>query len=617
MIGRTRLVNAGLLLLATFLFFVFVSDDSEAATYTVDNMFDNADYSNITQAVENASAGDTIRVASRTYYDAVDVDKRLTILGGNYDISMNGLYNYCNDYSVIGYYNFDNTGNSYVYDRLWCEQNTGDIEGATRTTSSFWGNNALDFDGSNDYVEVDHDSVYNVSEVSISAWINLDDNDTDTRSIFSNYQQTGSEKNGYDILITNESKFTFRFGYESGSGYCESDAGISENIWTLVTATYDGSSIKIYINDQLEKTCTYNQDISDSDGKQIFGASDLNSNGIYDDFFDGTIDELVLWDKAISSTDVENIFWGGNNQKPRVDASEGGYTFRLTVDETSLKNFHLRSTGSDIGESSGDAGLVIQGTEGNPINDVSIYDIEAYYNYNGIRVSYAKDIVIHNSVAQGCNSGDDLKYGMIFYNMTSSTIRYGHVQCSDTVNYYITPGSSNNIFESIQSYNANIGMKVASNGNYFNYTYFSNHDSVGLLFYGGDNNKVEGGNFEGNKYGIGFTRGAENNQLTEPYFDDNEEYDLHHGYDSNSTRNGWENVLIDVDFDELFIDSDSRLLEKTLIETTITNNGTYAWNRVNNTLDSDRRAYSGTNSFWVGNSDNDTYDNNWNVFSFC
>jgi hypothetical protein len=187
------------------------------------------------------------------------------------------------------------------------------------------------------------------------------------------------------------------------------------------------------------------------------------------------------------------------------------------------------------------------------------------------------------------------------------------VQCSDTVNYYITPGSSNNIFEYINSYSANIGMKVASNGNYFNYTYFSNHDSVGLLFYGGDNNKVKEGNFYSNKYAISFTRGAKNNQLNSPNFDDNDDYDLHHGYDSNTTRNGWENILIDVDFDNLYIDSSSRLLEKTLVEITIKDNGTYYWNRVNTTLDSDRKAYSGTNSFWAGNSDDDEYGDNWNV----
>jgi len=552
----------------------------------------SADYSNITQAVDNASAGDTIRVAARTYYDAVDVDKRLTIIGGNYDVSMNGLYNYCNNYDVIGYYNFDNYGNSYFYDRLWCESNHGDIEGATRTTSSFWGTNALDFDGNNDYGVVDHHSIYNVSEISISAWINVDDNDTDSRVIFSNYQQTDSGRNGYEIMVNDNAQFIFRFGFGSSSGACESDEKITENNWTLVTGTYDGSSIKIYINDQHVKTCGYNEDISDSDGKQVFGASDENSDGSYDNFFDGTIDEVVIWKKAISSTDVENIFWGGNNYKPKVDASEGGYAFRLTVDETSLKNFHLMSTGSDIGESSGDAGLVIQGTEGDSVSDVSITNIEAYYNYNGLRVSYAKDIEIYQFSTHGCGSGDDLEFGVTLYHVTSSNIRYGAAQCTDTVGYYLAEGSNNNIFTSVSAYSSDgVGFKVTSNGNYFNSSYASGNDYVGLLFYGGDDNKVNYGYYVSNKYGISFTRGAENNQLLETNFDDNEDYDIHHGYDSNSSVNGWENVLIDVDFDELYIDSNSRMLEKTLVETTIKDNGTYYWNRVNTTLDSDRKAY--------------------------
>ena len=88
MVSDKRTACAGLLLLAALFLLVLVTPDSEAATYTVDNIDDGADYSNITQAVDNASAGDTIRVAARTYYDAVDVDKRLTIIGGNYDISL-------------------------------------------------------------------------------------------------------------------------------------------------------------------------------------------------------------------------------------------------------------------------------------------------------------------------------------------------------------------------------------------------------------------------------------------------------------------------------------------------------------------------------------------------
>ncbi|MEC8707049.1 MAG: hypothetical protein VXX45_01965 [Candidatus Thermoplasmatota archaeon] len=44
------MLNASLLLLVAMLFVVFASEDSEAATYTVDK-FGGSDYTNITQAV--------------------------------------------------------------------------------------------------------------------------------------------------------------------------------------------------------------------------------------------------------------------------------------------------------------------------------------------------------------------------------------------------------------------------------------------------------------------------------------------------------------------------------------------------------------------------------------
>ena len=79
MIAKNRLLNASLLLLVAMLFVVFASEDSEAATYSVDNV-GGSDYTNITMAVDNASAGDTIRVASRNYHDAVEIDKKLTLI---------------------------------------------------------------------------------------------------------------------------------------------------------------------------------------------------------------------------------------------------------------------------------------------------------------------------------------------------------------------------------------------------------------------------------------------------------------------------------------------------------------------------------------------------------
>ena len=277
-----------------FLFVVFVADDSEAATYKVDSL-GGSDYTNITQAVENASAGDTINIASRNYFDAVDVDKRLTITGGNYGVNLNNLYSYCYENDLIGYYQFDNSG-TYVSDRVWCENNYGYLSGAVRTPG-FTGDYSVDFDGDDDYLAIDHDSVYNVSKVSISGWINIDDNETSDSVIFSNYNS--GDHAGYALSVTSDGKLEFKFGFGTNSGGCTSDEGIPENKWTLVTATYS-SSIKLYINDELVKTCNYGEDMQSGTNEQVFGASDENADSSYADFFDGTIDDLLIWKKALN-----------------------------------------------------------------------------------------------------------------------------------------------------------------------------------------------------------------------------------------------------------------------------------------------------------------------------
>ena len=175
MSAKNRLLNASLLLLVAMLFVVFASEDSEAATLTVDKI-GGSDYTNITHAVENASAGDTIRVASRTYHDAVDANKKLNFIGGNYGVDLGYLYD-CNEGDMVAKYSLDENNPSEVGDGVWCHDNTGDVEGAT-TAAGVWGN-GLDFDGTNDYVEIDDDSGFDTQIVSVSSWINIDDNDTD------------------------------------------------------------------------------------------------------------------------------------------------------------------------------------------------------------------------------------------------------------------------------------------------------------------------------------------------------------------------------------------------------------------------------------------------------
>ena len=155
-------------------------------------------------------------------------------------------------------------------------------------------------------------------------------------------------------------------------------------------------------------------------------------------------------------------------------------------------------------------------------------------------------------------------------------------------------------------------MEIQSKKNYLNDSIIRDNVQVGVLLKEAKNNTIYDTYLYSNKYGVSFTRGSTNNILNDLDFSEgNDEYDIHHGYDSNSEINGWNNVLIDTEFEDISIDSDSRLLVKTLVQTTIKDNGTYQWNRVNTTLDSDRKASSGTNSFWAGDAEEDEYGNSW------
>ena len=241
---QSRLTNFALLLLATLLFLVFVSDESEAATITVDK-FGGSDYTNITQAVDNASASDTIKVASRTQHDAVDVDKRLTIIGGHYGSDIGNIFD-CNNGDLVAIYDFDENGGSDAYDGVWCEDLDGDNSGASWATG-VW-ESALDFDGSNDYVEIDDDNVLDFSStISIGAWINSDTG-AETQTVVSKWFDNGESDNAYNFQIQSSGKIRLDLDIGGTKKSCDSTSTISSDTWYHVVGTYDGSNMKIYFN---------------------------------------------------------------------------------------------------------------------------------------------------------------------------------------------------------------------------------------------------------------------------------------------------------------------------------------------------------------------------------
>lgn len=88
--------------------------------------------------------------------------------------------------------------------------------------------------------------------------------------------------------------------------YVDSTVTIAANTWTHVAATYDGARLRVYLNGTLRgsiavtgRTCSNAEDL-------VIGAKHI-STGTPEAFFDGRIDDVRIYDRALSQSQVRDV----------------------------------------------------------------------------------------------------------------------------------------------------------------------------------------------------------------------------------------------------------------------------------------------------------------------
>ena len=130
----------------------------------------------------------------------------------------------------------------------------GTVEGASQASTNVSNlPKHYDFDGTNDYVEIDHDSVFNLTDsISIALWFNWDTNLDDSHSLVST-RTSLSGAGGFELMTYNDYvAFAFNDPDSDEEYNCDSTSFLASNTWHHVAVTYDGSNIKIYNNGTLE-----------------------------------------------------------------------------------------------------------------------------------------------------------------------------------------------------------------------------------------------------------------------------------------------------------------------------------------------------------------------------
>ncbi len=203
---------------------------------------------------------------------------------------------------LIGYWPMDKGSGSTAAD-ISVNGNDGSINGAAWTTGKF--GNGLDFNGSSTYVNCGTSGDLRPSEaLTVSAWVKPD-SFGNYAGIAANIHDTSSTESGY-ILMTRNSSF--------GAGVCGSDGVISyfnggaysTGAWYHVMFTNDGSTTRLYVNGALVSSVGENTPI-DYSPTSTFEIGRYNDDD-EDYWFDGIIDEVVVWDRALDQAEITYLY---------------------------------------------------------------------------------------------------------------------------------------------------------------------------------------------------------------------------------------------------------------------------------------------------------------------
>jgi hypothetical protein len=208
----------------------------------------------------------------------------------------------------VGWWKMDEGEGTTVYDH----SGNGNNGTMTNMASDDWvdgkNNGALDFDGVDDYVDLNNANIVGANEGSISAWVKASNWDANRMTVFSS--EVGPAWNDLRFVLFSASNNSLTFSVANGSSStqdnCNTGSTLSSDVWYHVVGTFNGSSIKIYINGVVKDT--YSSSIIPGD----FTPTKTMIGWHYSDrYWNGQIDDVQIYNYALTPLQIKEIYNGG------------------------------------------------------------------------------------------------------------------------------------------------------------------------------------------------------------------------------------------------------------------------------------------------------------------
>jgi len=235
------------------------------------------------------------------------------------DVNLGEVKEPC-DANLVGWWMFDEGDGNVAGDSSGYDHN-GVIEALNDDV--WWvadrnDGNALEFDGDDGIVRVsDACELRPMHQVSVSAWINYSDEQDSGRVVV----KGADNKETYALEVGGNDDLTFYVGDNNSYDPCDdeyvryfaesNDNELERDEWTHIAGTFDGNTVKCYINGELKDT------LDDPNAWGITLCQDTNDLGIgnrpcdTERPFEGTIDDVRVYNCGLSDAEVAYIATDG------------------------------------------------------------------------------------------------------------------------------------------------------------------------------------------------------------------------------------------------------------------------------------------------------------------
>jgi parallel beta-helix repeat protein/surface protein len=408
------------------------------------------------------------------------------------------------DNSLVGYWSFDYSNSTGVFDNS-SYGSFGEFKGGVGTENITSGKRgtALDFDGVNDYVEVEYNSnLPNETQPrTISFWMNP--KNVTPNNLF-NILGYGRNSNGqlFMISISGSSKL---YLWTHTQNY-ESSFNATEDTWQHVALTYNGTHAFFYKNGVSDSggTSSINTNTTFQGSKFYMGYNTYS--GDYE-YFNGSLDEVTVFNRALSNQEILSLYNGSRLYNNFTSLDDGTYDYKayaidvagnlnitenrnVTVDTTTYcssvgNNGVLDSAGTTytLTENITSTGTCLTVTAANVTIDCNGYWIN--YSTGGAASTYGFYTNQFNTTVKNCNvvdgnrSGNSSRIGIYYHGADNGTVFKNNVNTSNSGGVLLNSADYNNLtFNTISKLEVS-GNAVIIDDSSYGVIYGNNIESTG------------------------------------------------------------------------------------------------------------------------------------------